>query len=327
MTAEAGKRPRHLLSAGHLTRDEVERLVEVARDANRSQARGATTVTTCLTGSPAGSSGAPTAGFVAGLLFFEPSTRTRVGFEVATARLGGTAVAVTGAKQTGAMSAAESWSDTVRSVGGYFDVVCVRHPLSDAVALAARLADVPVVNCGNGTDEHPTQALIDLLATYDHLGGPPDGRRIALVGDLRNMRSAHSFLLVLALYRDVTVVAVCPEPLDVPRRFREAFLASAGNRYTTTRRLGDVTDVDLVYVAGFAPSTAGGLWDEGARRPFRVNSALVHALGPDVGVLCPLPRIDEIDADVDDLPQAAYFRQSRLAVGMRMAVLRRCLSG
>lgn len=297
---------RHLLSAADLTRSEVENLIAIARDP--------------------GSFGAlPAARFIAGLFFFEESTRTRVGFEVATARLGGTAVAVTGPKQTGTMSAAESWSDTIRSIDGYFDVVCVRHPSSDAVALAARLADVPVINCGNGTDEHPTQALIDLLAVYDHLGQPPDGLRIAMVGDLRNMRAAHSLLLMLALYRDVTVVGVCPQPLDAPMRFQEAFQAS-GNRYTTTRRMVDVTDVDLIYVAGFAPATAGGFWDEGARSPFRVTSAMVRAMAPGVGILCPLPRIDEIDADVDDLPQARYFRQSRLAVGMRMAVLRRSLS-
>lgn len=289
---------RHLLSAADLTRSEVEHLVEVARDPGEL----------------------PVAPFIAGLFFFEESTRTRVGFEVATARLGGTSVAVTAPKQTGAMSAAEGWSDTIRSVGGYFDVLCVRHPSSDAVAIAARLADVPVINCGNSTDEHPTQALIDLLAMYDHLDGPPDGLRIALVGDLRNMRAAHSLLLMLALYRGVTVVAVCPEPLDAPVRFREAFLAS-GNRYTTARRMGDATEVDLVYVAGFAPATAEGFWDESARSPFRVTSAMVRAMAPDVGIFCPLPRIDEIDADVDDLPAARYFRQSRMALGMRMAIL------
>lgn len=301
MNAAFGRPPRHLLSAADLTRAEVEHLIEVAR--------------------APGSSGAfPAAHFVAGLFFFEESTRTRVGFEVATARLGGTAVAVTTAKQSGAMTAAESWSDTVRSIGGYFDVVCVRHPSNDAVAVAAGHADVSVINCGNGTDEHPTQALIDLLAMYDHLGGPPDGLRVALVGDLRNMRTAHSLMLVLALYRNVSVVGVCPKQLDVPTRFLDSFLAS-GNRYATTSRMLDVTDVDLVYVAGFAPGTADGFWDESARKPFRITTDLVRAMSPEVGILCPLPRIDEIDADVDDLPAARYFRQSSTALGMRMAIL------
>lgn len=306
MSARPGS-GRHLLSAAGMSRADLDHLIDLAGDVTS-----------------AGAGVLPR--FTTGLFFFEESTRTRVGFEVATARLGGTAVTVGATKHTGHMSAAESWSDTIRSVGGYFDVVCVRHRDSTAASLAAAiLGEVPVINCGNGSDEHPTQALIDLLAVSEHLAGPPDGVHIALVGDLRNMRSAHSLLLALAMYRAVTVTAVCPPELEPPDRFMRAFVAS-GNGFETVRSLADVTAVDLVYVAGFAPGASTEYQDAGARAPYRVTSALVRALPPHVGIFCPLPRIDEIDREVDLLPQARYFRQSELALHMRMAVLRRVLT-
>ena len=266
-------------------------------------------------------------GRTAGLFFFEASTRTRVGFEAAMLRLGGSAVAVTATKSGPTMSAPETWTDTVRSVGRYFDVLCVRSAEPAAPSLAAALLpDVPVINCGNGHDEHPTQAMIDILAISEIVGGPPDGLHVALVGDLLGMRAAHSLLLALARFRDVLVTAISPPGLSCPERYSGPFRA-AGNRYVTSEALTGLAGVNIVYVAGFPPRTEVGDWSEAARAPYRVTADFAATLPASAAILCPLPRVDEIEPAVDDLPQARYFLQSELGLPMRMAVLQRSLVG
>jgi aspartate carbamoyltransferase catalytic subunit len=296
---------RHLLGVADLDRDQVLSLLESAAREDAGV-------------------GAPLQPATAGLIFLEESTRTRAGFEVAAARLGGQAVVVTAVKHTQAMSAGESWADTVRSIGHYFDVLCIRHPDPAAPRRASELVDVPVVNCGNGADEHPTQALIDLLAIVDHLGRGPDGVRVAMVGDLRNMRAAHSLILALALFDGVRVVAVSPPELGFPPPYADRFEA-AGHQLSYADSLDTAMEVDVVYMAGFAPTTPIGVWHDAARDPFRLTLARAQRLPSAAAVLCPLPRIDEIEAEVDDLPQARYFRQSRLGLAMRTAILRHVL--
>jgi aspartate carbamoyltransferase catalytic subunit len=263
--------------------------------------------------------------FVAGLFFLQESTRTRVGFEAAIARLGGTAITITATKRTPSMSAAESWADTVRSVGSYLDLMCIRHPDPHAAAEAANLVPgVPVVNCGNGIVEHPTQALLDVLAFTDHLGRTPDGMHIALVGDLRHMRSAHSLLQMLPHFEDIAVTAVCPAEL-APHPSMVDALREAGHRYRIRSDLSRLEPVDVLYACGFVPRTPDHEWTVHERAPFRITPELVHRLPPETGIFCPLPRIDEISAEVDALPQARYFRQSQLGVPMRMAIVEWCL--
>lgn len=297
---------RHLLGIADLDRGQA---VDLLEDAGReaSDVRG------------------PPCSVTVGLLFFEESTRTRAGFEVAAARLGGRAVVVAAAKHTREMSAAESWEDTVRSIGPYFDVLCIRHHDATAPRHAAQLVDVPVLNCGNGTDEHPTQALVDLLAIADHLGRPPDGVRVTIVGDLRHMRAAHSLLLALALFDDVRVTAVSPAALAFPDTYGDRFLA-AGHRLSRATSLDRALDTDVLYMAGFPPRTPMGVWRDAERDPFRLTVSRARQLSADAAVLCPLPRVDEIEFAVDDLGQARYFRQSQLGVAMRTALLRHVLT-
>jgi aspartate carbamoyltransferase catalytic subunit len=268
----------------------------------------------------------PNDGFVAGLFFFEASTRTRMGFEAAVARLGGTSVSLTAPKQTGNMSGAETWQDTLRSVGSYFDVVCVRSSDVAAPETAASILDgTAVINCGNGSADHPSQGLIDLFAIFGHLGAPPDGMRAALVGDLLGMRAAHSLLAVLGKFKQIQVHGISPAQLQAPERYVRCFESGKGNAYIAGRSLSGLGELDILYMAGFAPVTPAGAFADDARWPFAIDAESVLDKWPRSGILCPLPRIDEIAKDVDDLPNAKYFWQSQRAVYMRMAIIDHCL--
>ncbi len=262
-------------------------------------------------------------GATVGLMFYSDSLRTRTGYEAAAGRLGAATFAVLAPRHTPVMSQPESVEDAVRSVAGWCDVLCLRHPDADVVGRVAGLVDVPVVNCGNGTDEHPTQALIDLLAISE-VRGQVDGVRIAMIGDLHGMRSAHSLIVALGRYDDVYVRCIAPAGLEMPARYVERFLAS-GNVTDQTCAL-DVRDVDVIYVAGLPRHTAAEVPDS-VRESLWITPEVLSRLKPHVRVLCPLPRVDEIQPGVDALPQAGYFRQSALGLPMRMAVLEWVLDG
>jgi len=265
-------------------------------------------------------------GRVVALAFFEPSLRTAVGFEVAALRLGAGAVAVGGARHAASMSKPESLADTLRVLGAYCDVICIRHPDVQSPRIVAGVAGVPVVNCGNGVDEHPTQALVDVFAMH-RLRGGVDGARVAIVGDLRHMRSAHSLLLMLARHRDVVVRCIAPPELRMPPPLVADFRANATGRsgieQVDTLALDDV---DIVYVAGFPPGAGATPVPAAVRARFALSVDRLADLSPHAHVLSPLPRVDEIDPAVDELPCAAYFEQSALGLAMRMAVLEHALS-
>ena len=294
-----------LLAADQLTRRDVEALVESAR--------------ALRTGHRVRHTDA-----VVGLLFFEPSVRTRVGFEVAATRLGAHSTVLAAVKQSAAMWSPETLHDTVRSIGPWLDVVCLRHPTTGSVAQAAELLDVPLINCGDGDGEHPTQALIDLFAIAE-LVGPIDRLRIGLVGDLHAMRSAHSLASALAVFEDVHLRCMAPSGLELPdgllRRLRDR------GHVVEERSDFDPRDLDIVYMAGLPAETRVGILQPEEQSALRMTVERAHQLGAATHVLCPLPRVDEIDPGVDELPQAAYFIQSEMAIWVRMAVLDHVLAG
>lgn len=291
-----------LLSSAELDRAEIESLMQAASQPTRcSQAKWY--------------------GAVVALLFFEQSLRTRVGFESASVRLGAATTSVIASKQSDQMAVPETLDDTVRCLAPYCDVICLRHPDEQVPARVARLVETPVLNCGNGTDEHPTQALVDLLAIHD-IRGAIDGTRIALVGDLRHMRSAHSLLVTLARFDGVYVRCVAPAGLGIPERYATAYLR-AGNALEHVDVL-DLDDTDIVYVAGLPSTVRNGVSIADQER-FRIDRAVLERLPSRVRILSPLPRVDEIDSEIDAFPQAGYFRQSALGLAMRMAILERAL--
>jgi len=289
----------HFLSAGQLERADVERLLASAKLLE--------------------SKGAPRRRdtFVA-LAFFEDSLRTRIGFQVAATRLGADTVALDAPKRTPRMSSAESFADTIRSVAGWCDAICIRHPDANAVTEVAELVESPLINCGNGTEEHPTQALVDLFA-ISRLRGEIDGVRLGLVGDLEGMRAVHSLALAVSRFDDIFVRCIAPAGLGLPEGFTKPLL-DAGHEVEQTETMA-IDDLDVVYMAGLPASTAIGRLDPARRAAFRLDREAAAGMRPGAHVLCPLPRVDEIDADLDGTPRAAYFAQSDMALPMRMAIL------
>lgn len=256
---------------------------------------------------------------VVALAFFSDSVRTRIGFEVAAARLGARTTTVSATKHSAAMGCAESVDDALRCVADWCDAICVRHRDPHLVHRLAGITTAGVINCGNGRDEHPTQALVDLFAIQRQLGRV-DGLRIAIVGNLLEMRAAHSLLLALGVFDDVTVRAIAPEGLGLDAE-RVAFASAAGITVESSTSL-ELSDVDVVYVAGLPKGRPNGPdLSDAEQAAFHITPAVLAGLRADTRVLCPLPRLDEIERAVDDAPAAGYFEQSRTALWMRMAIL------
>jgi len=251
-------------------------------------------------------------------LFFEPSTRTRLSFESAMHRLGGTAIGFAEA-EIASVRKGENLADTVRVVENYADVIALRHPLEGAARLAAEFAHVPIINAGSGAEEHPTQALLDLYTIKKELGRI-DGLNIALVGDLRFGRTVHSLAYALSLY-DVRPYFISPELL----RMRREVLDTIGERVKvveTTSLDEFLPRIDVLYVTRIQkerfPDAAEYAKVKGS---YKIDLATLKNAKKDMIILHPLPRADEISAEVDATPHARYFQQVWNGIVTRMALL------
>jgi len=261
------------------------------------------------------------AGRIMATLFYEPSTRTRLSFESAMHRLGGSVI---GTEAAGAFSSAvkgETLEDTIRMVNAYADVVVLRHDRAGASARAAEVSEIPVINAGDGPAEHPTQALLD-IATIEREMSRIEGLHVALCGDLRYGRTARSLVLLLSQYPGVRITFVAPEVVQMGADIR-GLLDARGIAYAVSDNLAEVApEVDVLYQTRIQRER---FEDPGefqlARAGTRVDAALMARLPQRAIVLHPLPRVDEISAEVDGDPRAAYFRQARNGVAVRMALL------
>lgn len=260
-------------------------------------------------------------GKILATLFFEPSTRTRLSFESAMIRLGGSILSSENALETSSWAKGETIEDTARNVESYADVIVMRHPLAGAPARAASVIDVPVINAGDGAREHPTQALLDLY-TIRHELGRIDGIRVALVGDLKYGRAPRSLALLLAQAHDVELVFVAPPNVRMGDDVKDE-LGQGGVRFHEERDLFRVLpDVDVVYQTRVQRERFTSEDDyQAARGTYVIDMAAMDALNPGAILMHPLPRVDEISPDVDQDPRAAYFRQARNGVFVRMAIL------
>jgi aspartate carbamoyltransferase catalytic subunit len=259
-------------------------------------------------------------------LFYEPSTRTRLSFEAAMLRLGGSVLGTEAAHTFSSAIKGETLEDTIRMVSTYADVIVLRHDQAGAAARAAAVATVPVVNAGDGPGEHPTQALLDLYTIQNELGRV-DGVHVAFCGDLRFGRTARSLALLLALYPGVRFDFVAPDVVQVGADIR-ARLDAKGVRYTLVDQLNDViSDVDVVYQTRVQKErfTEPAEFDQ-AKTAIRIDADTMRHLPSHAIVMHPLPRVDEIAPEVDSDPRAAYFRQARNGVAIRMALLEMLLS-
>ena len=258
-------------------------------------------------------------GKVLATLFFEPSTRTRLSFESAMLRLGGSCISVAEAASTSSTKG-ETLSDMVRMVASYSDAMVLRHPREGAARLAARVSRVPVINGGDGAGQHPTQTLTDLFTIRRAKGSIKDNV-VAIAGDLKYGRTVHSLAQALAMY-GAEMVFVAPESLQVPADMR-ASLDRMGARYRTASTLEEViAETDVLYVTRIQKERFPDL-DEyrKVQGVFRVTTQLVADGKKGIIVMHPLPRVGEIDASVDDTPAAKYFEQAAHGVPVRMALL------
>ncbi|MDH5783608.1 MAG: aspartate carbamoyltransferase [Candidatus Bathyarchaeota archaeon] len=251
-------------------------------------------------------------------LFFEPSTRTRLSFEAAMHKLGGSAIGFAEA-EVASVKKGENLADTVRVVEKYADVIALRHPLEGAARLAAEFAEVPIINAGSGAEEHPTQALLDIFTIWKELGRI-DGLNIALVGDLRYGRTVHSLAYALSLY-DLKLHLVSPETL----RMRREVLGTIKERIKVVERrtIEEVLPrLDVLYVTRIQKERFPDAAEYAKVRGFyKVDLKLLEDAKKDMIILHPLPRINEITAEVDTTSHARYFQQVWNGIVTRMALL------
>ena len=257
-------------------------------------------------------------GKIMATMFFEPSTRTRLSFESAITRLGGTALGFSETKGT-SVEKGENLADTVRVVESYADVLVVRHPLEGAARMAAEFAKVPVINAGSGAEEHPTQALLDLYTIRKEMG-TIDGLNIGLVGDLRYGRTVHSLAYAVSQYK-AKLFLISPEIL----RMRREVLEEVSKRITVkeTTSLGEhLKELDVIYMTRVQKERFADLAEyEKVKGSYRLNAAELAKAKKNSIVMHPLPRVDEIEADVDATAHAKYFQQVWYGLVLRMSLL------
>jgi aspartate carbamoyltransferase catalytic subunit len=257
-------------------------------------------------------------GRVLGYLFFEPSTRTRLSFEAAMASIGGISMGVADARSS-SLEKGESLADTVRVIDQYSDVVVIRNPLDGSGRFAAEVAEKPVMNAGSGTEEHPTQAMLDMYTIWKEKG-KIDGLKVGIVGDLKYGRTVYSLLYGLANY-NVEVHLVSPPLLKV--RKESIFEIKDKNRIHEHEVLDEVLkDLDVVYVTRIQKERFPDMQEyERVKGSYIINSKLLEGSRGDLIVMHPLPRLDEISHDVDRTSKAKYFEQVAYGKDLRATLL------
>jgi aspartate carbamoyltransferase catalytic subunit len=258
-------------------------------------------------------------GCILATLFFEPSTRTRLSFETAINRLGGRALGFSSPDGTSILKG-ETLADTIRMADAYADVITIRHPQEGSARLAAEFSSKPVINAGDGAGQHPTQTLLDLFTIQTECGNIGK-QHIVLLGDLKYGRTVHSLAYALALF-GAKITLVSPEGLEMPPEVLED-LAELGVTPLQTNMLENALhDANVLYVTRIQkerfPDEAEYLKVAGK---YRVNLELLRNARDDLVILHPLPRVDEIDPEIDNTPYAKYFQQAFNGVPVRMAIL------
>lgn len=306
---------RHILSVDAFTRQDLDTLLNVA---NRLRPVARREVSCDVLN-----------GAVLANLFFEASTRTRMSFHTAFARLGGDIVDTTGFTFS-SISKGESLEDTARVIAGYVDAIVMRHPEQGSVAQFASGINIPVFNAGDGAGEHPTQALLDYYTIYtefERLGKNIDGMTIAMVGDLAHGRTVHSLCKLLSLFKDVHFHFIAPQALKMP----EPLVALLRERGHQVKEVEDIADglpgADVIYATRIQRERIeGGEQLEGYSEKFRINATAIHRFStPETVIMHPLPRDSregafDLATDLDAYPQLAIFRQVDNGVTVRMAL-------
>ena len=260
-------------------------------------------------------------------LFYEPSTRTRLSFEAAMLRLGGKVMGTESARRFSSALKGESLEDTIRVIGNYADVIVLRHDKEGGAERAAKVSSVPIINAGDGPGQHPTQALLDLYTIKRELGGI-DGMHVALIGDLARGRAVRSLAYLLSKYAVAKIYFVAPPSAQIAPDIL-AHLGEHGIDYELTSKLDQIVPlVDVVYQTRIQQEryTDPEVLAQIKHGRYIITNTTLATMKPNAIVMHPLPRNDEIATEVDSDPRAAYFRQARNGLFVRMAVLSMVLS-
>lgn len=296
---------RHLMSPLDFSVEEVAQLLDLARDIEASPEKYAHICD----------------GKKLATIFYEPSTRTRLSFEAAMMNLGGNVLGFSSAASSSA-SKGESVADTIRMISCYADICAMRHPKEGAPMVASMHSSIPVINAGDGGHQHPTQTLTDLM-TIRSLKGRLDNITIGLCGDLKFGRTVHSLINALVRYENVKFILISPEELKLPGYVREDVIKKNGYEYKEVERLEEVMpELDILYMTRVQQERFFNEEDYVRMKDFYIlDNAKMSLARPDMLVLHPLPRVDEIAVEVDADPRAVYFKQVQYGVYVRMALI------
>ena len=296
---------RHLMSPLDFSVEELDRLMDLAVDIEANPAKYAHACE----------------GKKLATLFYEPSTRTRLSHEAAMLNLGGSVLGFSSAESSSAAKG-ESVSDTIRTVSCYADICAMRHPKEGAPMVACQHSSIPVINAGDGGHQHPTQTLTDML-TIRNLKGRLNNMTIGLCGDLKFGRTVHSLIHALVRYPGIRFVLISPEELRLPGYIRSDVLDKGNIPYEEVVRLEEaLPNLDLLYMTRVQKERFFNEEDYVRMKDFYILDSRKMELAPeDMYVLHPLPRVNEISVEVDSDPRAAYFKQTKYGVYIRMALI------
>ena len=264
-------------------------------------------------------------GKVIACIFYEPSTRTRLSFSSAVMKLGGGVLGVENGNETMSVVKGETLEDTIRMINAYADAIVMRHPQSGSAEKAAAVSEIPIINAGDGANQHPTQALLDIYTIWKEKGKVSDSR-IALVGDLLYGRTVHSQLPLFALYKNIKLILVSPKELALPENWKK-YMTSKGIAFEEHNELSQIpSDIDVVYATRIQKERFDSIEDYNKLKgSYVIDKKFMAQLSPNSIVMHPLPRVDEIATDVDSDHRAAYFRQPKNGLYLRMDLLQESL--
>ncbi|MCK9411224.1 MAG: aspartate carbamoyltransferase [Prolixibacteraceae bacterium] len=264
-------------------------------------------------------------GRVIATLFFEPSTRTRLSFETAINRLGGKIIGFSDSNSS-SVSKGETLHDTIKMVSNYADMIIMRHPLEGSARYAAEVSDVPVINAGDGANQHPSQTLLDMYSIMK-TQGRLDDINLFMVGDLKYGRTVHSLLMAMSQFKNPIFNFVAPPELAMPDEYK-IYLSNNGIRYFEHLEFNDIINqADIIYMTRVQKERfIDPVEYEKVKNVYILKNEMLANTKPTVKILHPLPRINEIHTNVDNNPKAYYFTQARNGVFVRMAIISHLLN-
>ena len=294
---------RNVLSISDFSKEELLKVTDVAAEIDRNLA----IFSDALKGK------------IVATLFFEPSTRTRMSFQAAMQRMGGSVIGFSDVS-TSSLKKGESLPDTIKVVSGYCDVIVMRHPDAGSVAKAAEDASVPVINAGDGPREHPTQTILDVYTIMKERGNL-ENLKVGFVGDLKHGRTVHSLVTAMSHFNS-EFYFVSNESLKMPEEYLKN-LKSRGVKYREETDLLKVSkELDVIYVTRVQSERFENRQDyENSKKGYKLDASLAESIRENAIILHPLPRVDELDPELDKLKQSIYFKQAHNGIPVRMALL------